>query len=83
MFQILVSVNLNVVKNDFCYCEKIVSEFCFFSEFSLFWGNKVIFVLMFGTQYYFSSMFYTENWSVLWGRSTVEQKGHFVIFMAM
>ena len=38
---------------------------CFFSEFSLFWCNKVIFVLMFGTQYYFCSMFCTENWIVV------------------
>ena len=65
LFQILASVNLNVIKNDFCYCEKIVSEFCFFSEFSLFWCNKVIFVLMIGTQYYFCSMFFVENWIVV------------------
>ena len=38
---------------------------CFFSEFSLFWCNKVIFVLMFGTQYYFCSMFCAENWIVV------------------
>ena len=39
---------------------------CFFSEFSLFWCYKVIFVLMFGTQYYFvrCSVPRTE---LLWG----------------
>jgi hypothetical protein len=27
-----------------CYCEKLFLSFCFFSEFSLFWCNKVIFL---------------------------------------
>ena len=59
--RILASVNLIVVKNDFCYCEKIVSEFVSFQSFLCCCCNKVIFVLMFDTQYYFYSMFCTEN----------------------
>ena len=39
-------ISVSVVSIDICYCEKIVSEFVSFSEFSLFlffWCNKVIF----------------------------------------
>ncbi len=51
--------------------------FCFFSEFSLFWCNKVIFVLMFGTQYYFCSMIYART-EVLY-----EGQTHNAIFVAV
>ena len=45
---------------------KIVSEFVSFQSFLCFDVNKVIFVLMFGTQYYlFCLMFYAENWIVV------------------
>ena len=41
LFRILVSVNLNIVKNDFCYCEKIVSEFVSFQSFLCFDVTKL------------------------------------------
>ena len=65
LFEFWASVNLIVVKNDICYCEKIVSEFVSFQSFLCCCCNKVIFVLMFDTQYYFYSMFCTENWIVV------------------
>ncbi len=52
---------------DICYCDKLFLSFLFLFRVFFVWCNKVIFfVLMFGTQYYFCSMFCTENWSVLW-----------------
>ena len=50
---------------------------CFFSEFSLFCCNKVIFVLMFGTQYYFCLMFCTRT------EVFYEGQTHNAIFVAM
>ncbi len=63
LFQVWVSVS--VVSIDICYCEKLFLSFISFQSFPLFCCNKVIFVLMFGTQYYFCSMFYVENWIVV------------------
>ena len=68
-----------------CYLWKNCFWVCFFSEFSLFWCNKVIFVLMFGTQYYFCSMFCAENWIVVRAKLTKRflWRGNFAIDCAV
>ncbi len=68
--------SVSVVSIDNCYCERLFLSLFLFRVFFV-WCNKVIFVLTFGTQYYFCSMFCTRT------EVFYEGQTHNAIFVAM